>query len=208
MLIHVLSCDLQVQWAGFDKLECGGDVLRQVLLLAYRSGFQVWDVEHADDVRQLESRHDGAVSFIQLLKKPIASKRGEDRFVDARPLLALAGGGTSTGSANGHDANGPVFNGTNGTYHNSGSEKLPTIVRFYSLKDHGYVHSMKFRSAVYSIRCSPRVVAVSQATQVCILPGSYSVFKSWMVLMEQTFCRYIVLMLRHWSWTIHFLPAL
>uniref|UniRef100_A0A453FPT9 Uncharacterized protein n=1 Tax=Aegilops tauschii subsp. strangulata TaxID=200361 RepID=A0A453FPT9_AEGTS len=156
----------QVQWAGFDKLECGGDVLRQVLLLAYRSGFQVWDVEQADDVRQIESRHDGAVSFIQLLKKPIASKRGEDRFVDARPLLALAGGGTSTGSANGHDANGPGFNGTNGTYHNSGSEKLPTIVRFYSLKDHGYVHSMKFRSAVYSIRCSPRVVAVSQATQI------------------------------------------
>ncbi|KAE8773926.1 Breast carcinoma-amplified sequence 3-like protein [Hordeum vulgare] len=156
----------QVQWAGFDKLECGGDVLRQVLLLAYRSGFQVWDVEHADDVRQLESRHDGAVSFIQLLKKPIASKRGEDRFVDARPLLALAGGGTSTGNANSHDVNGPVFNGTNGTYHNSGSEKLPTIVRFYSLKEHGYVHSMKFRSAVYSIRCSPRVVAVSQATQI------------------------------------------
>ncbi|CAM0883285.1 unnamed protein product [Alopecurus aequalis] len=156
----------QVQWAGFDKLECGGDVLRQVLLLAYRSGFQVWDVEQADDVRQLESRHDGAVTFMQLLKKPIASKKGEDRFVDVRPLLAIAGGGTSTGSANSNDANGPVFNGTNGTHHNIGGEKLPTILRFFSLKDHGYVHSMKFRSAVYSIRCSPRVVAVSQATQI------------------------------------------
>jgi hypothetical protein len=167
-----------VQWAGFDKLECGGDTLRQVLLLAYRSGFQVWDVEHADDVRQLESRHDGAVSFMQLLKKPIASKKGEDRFVDSRPLLALAGGGTSAGSANGNDANGPVFNGTNGTNHNIGGEKLPTILRFYSLKDHGYVHSLKFRSAVYSIRCSSRVVAVSQATQVRTLHGSRLVFGS------------------------------
>ncbi|KAM0887805.1 hypothetical protein ACQ4PT_028753 [Festuca glaucescens] len=156
----------QVQWAGFDKLECGGDMLRQVLLLAYRSGFQVWDVEHADDVRQLESRHDGAASFMQLLKKPVASKRGEDRFVDSRPLLALAGGGTSTGNGNSNDTNGPVFNGTNGTQHSIGGEKLPTILRFYSLKDHAYVHSMKFRSAVYSIRCSSRVVAVSQATQI------------------------------------------
>lgn len=156
----------QVQWAGFDKLECGGDMLRQVLLLAYRSGFQVWDVEHADDVRQLESRHDDSVSFIQLLKKPIASKKCEDRFADVRPLLALAGGGTSTGNANSHDANGPVFNGTNGTCHNIGSENLPTVLRFYSLKVHNYVHTMKFRSAVYSIRCSPRVVAVSQAAQI------------------------------------------
>lgn len=156
----------QVQWAGFDKLECGDDILRQVLLLAYKSGFQVWDVECADDVRQLESRHDGVVSFMQLLKKPIASKKGEDIFVDARPVLALAGGGTSTGSANSHDANGPGFNGTNGSYHNIGSEKLSTVLLFYSLKDRDYIHTKKFRSAVYSIRCSPRVVAVSQATQI------------------------------------------
>ncbi|KAI4965536.1 hypothetical protein ZWY2020_051611 [Hordeum vulgare] len=46
------------------------------------------------------------------------------------------------------------------------SAKLPTIVLFYSLKDHGYVHSMKFRSACYSIRCSPRVVAVSRLERV------------------------------------------
>ncbi|KAI4994611.1 hypothetical protein ZWY2020_034252 [Hordeum vulgare] len=46
------------------------------------------------------------------------------------------------------------------------SAKLPTIVRFYSLKDHGYVYSMKFRSAVYSIRCSPRVVGVSRLERV------------------------------------------
>ena len=75
--------DLQVQWAGFDKLECGGGMLRQVLLLAYKSGFQVWDVEHADDVWQLEFRHDGVVSFIQLLN-PIFTSKFEDRLADAR----------------------------------------------------------------------------------------------------------------------------
>ncbi|KAG8055147.1 hypothetical protein GUJ93_ZPchr0001g30637 [Zizania palustris] len=157
---------LQVQWAGFDKLECGGDMLRQVLLLAYRSGFQVWDVEHADDVRQLESRHDGAVSFIQLVKTPIASKKGEDRFADVRPLLALACDGASTGSTISRDGNGPVLNGANGACHNIGCENLPTVLHFYSLKVHDYVHTLKFRSTVYSIRCSPRVVAVSQAAQI------------------------------------------
>ncbi|KAL5221686.1 hypothetical protein ABZP36_026399 [Zizania latifolia] len=156
----------QVQWAGFDKLEYRGDMLQQVLLLAYRSGFQVWDVEHADDVRQLESRHDGAVSFIQLLKKPTASKKGEDRFADIRPLLALACDGTSTGSAISRDGNDPVLNGANGTFHNTGCENLPTVLRFYSLRVHDYVHTLKFRSTVYSIRCSPRVVAVSQAAQI------------------------------------------
>uniref|UniRef100_J3L4S7 Uncharacterized protein n=1 Tax=Oryza brachyantha TaxID=4533 RepID=J3L4S7_ORYBR len=156
----------QVQWAGFDKLECGGDMLRQVLLLAYRSGFQVWDVEHADDVRQLESRHDGTVSFMQLLKKPIASMNGEDKFADERPLLALACDGTSTGSLISHDSNGPILNGANGTYHNIGNENLPTVLRFYSLRAHDYIHTIKFRSTVYSIRCSPRVVAVSQANQI------------------------------------------
>uniref|UniRef100_A0A0D9V6L5 Uncharacterized protein n=1 Tax=Leersia perrieri TaxID=77586 RepID=A0A0D9V6L5_9ORYZ len=155
-----------VQWAGFDKLECGGDMRRQVLLLAYRSGFQVWDVEHADDVRQLESRHDGTVSFMQLLKKPVASKNGEDRFADERPLLALACDGSSTGSLTSHDANGPVLNGANGTSRNIGYENLPTVLLFYSLRVHDYVHTIKFRSTVYSIRCSPRVVAVSQANQI------------------------------------------
>ncbi|TVU34857.1 hypothetical protein EJB05_16711 [Eragrostis curvula] len=156
----------QVQWAGFDKLECGGGMLRQVLLLAYKSGFQVWDVEHADDVRQLESRHDGPVSFIQLLKNPIATEKSEDRFADVRPLLAVACDGTYTGTGNGHDTNVPVFDGTNGSSHNVGTENLPTVIRFYSLRTHEYVHTLNFRSAVYSIRCSPRVVAVSQATQI------------------------------------------
>jgi hypothetical protein len=124
-------------------------------------------VENADDVRQLESRHDGAVSFIQLLKDPIFTTKSEDRFADSRPLLALACEGNHTGSGNNHDTNVPVFDGTNGAFHNTGSENLPTVIRFYSLKAHEYVHMLRFRTAVYSIRCSSRVVAVSQATQVC-----------------------------------------
>ena len=151
-------------------------MLRQVLLLAYKSGFQVWDVEHPDDVRQLESRHNCAVSFIQLLMDPFFTIKSEDRFADARPLLALACEGTYTGSGNNHDTNVPIFDGTNGAFHNIGSENLPTVIRFYSLRTHEYVHTLRFRSAVYSIRCSPRVVAVSQATQVCHFHSSETFF--------------------------------
>jgi hypothetical protein len=168
-----MSREMQVLWAGFDKLECEGGMVQQVLSLAYKSGFQVWDVEHADDVRQLESRHDGPVSFMQLLKNPIGTDKSEDRYADARPLLAVACDGAYTATGNSHDSNVPVSDGTNGSFHSIGTENLPTVVRFYSLRTHEYVHTLKFRSAVYSIRCSPRVVAVSQATQV------YAIFALW-----------------------------
>lgn len=42
----------------------------------------------------------------------------------------------------------------------------PTVVRFFSLKSHNYVHVLRFRSAVYMIRCSPRIVAIGLAAQV------------------------------------------
>ncbi|XP_043688630.1 autophagy-related protein 18f-like isoform X2 [Telopea speciosissima] len=152
----------QVQWAGFDKLECDGDVIRQVLLLGYRSGFQVWDVEEANNVLELVSRHDGPVSFLQMQPKPIASKRSEDKFVDVRPLLVVAGDGMLSGGGNNQDGNANVTTcqeSANGNF-------VPTVVRFYSLRSQSYVHILKFRSAVYSVRCSPRVVAISQAAQI------------------------------------------
>lgn len=44
----------------------------------------------------------------------------------------------------------------------------PRAVRFYSLRSHSYVHVLRFRSTVYMVRCSPRVVAVGLASQVSI----------------------------------------
>lgn len=157
----------KVQWAGFDKLECEGGSMRQVLLLGYRSGFQVWDVEQANNVRELVSRYDGPVSFLQVLPRPIASKRSEDKFADVRSLLVVVNNGS--GSGNNRDGVSPSYNGTvtNGIESANGSF-IPSVVQFYSLKSQSYVHLLKFRSAVYSVRCSPRVVAISQAAQVCV----------------------------------------
>lgn len=154
----------QVHWAGFDKVECIGGVLRQVLLLAYHHGFQVWDVEEADDVRQLASRHDGPVSFLQIQKKPILSKKLEDKFADFRPLLVVAGDISFFGGGN--NVFGVNSSSGNGNTDLSNDNQLPTVVRFYSIRSHDYVHVLKFRAAVYSVRCSPRVVAISQLSQI------------------------------------------
>ncbi|XP_020256499.1 autophagy-related protein 18f-like isoform X2 [Asparagus officinalis] len=157
----------QVFWAGFDKLESQDGVPRQVLLLAYRSGFQVWDVEDADDVRQLVSRHDGPVSFLQMLKKPVARKRSEDKFSDVRPLLVVAGDVSLSGNNNNSDGGTFPSNESAGFTQELGNDNsLPTFVHFYSLKVHDYVHVLKFRTAVYSVRCSPRIIAISQAAQI------------------------------------------
>ncbi|KAK9092131.1 hypothetical protein Syun_027042 [Stephania yunnanensis] len=158
----------QVRWAGFDKLESEGDITRQVLLLGYESGFQVWDVEDAHNVHELASRYDGPVSFLQMQQKPVASRKSEGRFADVRPLLVIAGDGSSNGisvkDGSVYPSNGNLYNG-----HEQGfisGNALPTVIRFYSLRSHSYVHVLKFRSAIYSIRCSPRVVAISQVSQI------------------------------------------
>ncbi|KAE8733275.1 autophagy-related protein 18f-like isoform X3 [Hibiscus syriacus] len=152
----------QVNWAGFDKLEGEGDVIRQVLLLGYRSGFQVWDVEEADNVRDLVSKREDPVSFMQMLPKLEAAKRLDDKFADSRPLLVVCADGSLSrdndiqGRCNGSTPNHDAGNGT----------VVPTVVLFYSLRSQSYVHMLKFRSAVYSVRCSSRIVAVAQAAQI------------------------------------------
>ncbi|KAA8523736.1 hypothetical protein F0562_010159 [Nyssa sinensis] len=157
----------QVQWAGFDKLEGEGDIIRQVLLLGYRYGFQVWDVEEADNVRDLVSRHDGPVSFMQMLPKPIASKRYGDKFADSRPLLVICTDGSFSGCGNIQDGLATPCNWSSQNSHDSvNGGFLPTVVCFYSLRSQSYVRQLKLRSVVYSVRCSSRVVAVLLAAQI------------------------------------------
>ncbi|BBH01913.1 homolog of yeast autophagy 18 F [Prunus dulcis] len=131
-----------VNWAGFDKLEGEGNVTRQVLLLGYRSGFQVWDVEESDNVRDLVSRYDGPVSFMQMLPKPIASKRLEDKFEESRPLLVVCADGSISVGNNIQDGMASPRNGISATSHDTmKSSFVPTVVR-------------------------SRVVAISQAAQI------------------------------------------
>ncbi|XAR67484.1 hypothetical protein NMG60_11002258 [Bertholletia excelsa] len=157
----------QVLWAGFDKLEWEGDTTRQVLLLGYRSGFQVWDIEEPENVHILVSRHDGPISFMQVLPKPNGPKKSEDKFVDSRPLLAVCADGLLSGGSNVQDALNPPCNGSTPNCHDSvNGGFIPTIVCFYSLRCQSCMHVLKFRSAIFSVRCSSQVVAVLQAAQI------------------------------------------
>ena len=189
---------IKVNWAGFDKLEGEGGAIRQVLLLGYRSGFQVWDVEDANNVRDLVSRHDGPVSFMKMLPKPIASKRLQDKFADSRPLLVVCADGSHSVGSNIQNGLATPCNGSIPNYNDSvNGSILPTAVQFYSLRSQSYVHVLKFRSVVYSVRCSSRVVAISQAAQV-YFPHVYFlsilIFCLIKVLKSVVNCRYTALM--------------
>ncbi|XP_010313651.2 autophagy-related protein 18f-like isoform X2 [Solanum lycopersicum] len=149
----------QVLWAGFDKLECEGGMSRQILLLGCQYGFQIWDVEDSDNIRNLVSRPDGPVPFMQILPKPIASKKHEDKFSGSRPVLILYTDGCFSGGSN-------IREGIRKLHDQESTSFDPSIVWFYSLTCHSYVHQLKFKSVIHLVRCSSRVIAILQATQI------------------------------------------
>ncbi|XP_026456442.1 autophagy-related protein 18h-like [Papaver somniferum] len=156
----------QVLWAGFDKLVLGPSISKKVLLLGYSNGFQVLDIEDASNVSELVSKRGGPVTFLQMQPTPIMSSH--EGFTKFQPLLLVVAGeeNNSSSLAQGLDhVNRPIRDG------NVGSDirprvSSPTAVRFYSLRSHTYAHILRFRSAVYMVRCSPRIVAVGLAAQI------------------------------------------
>ncbi|RWR76612.1 autophagy-related protein 18h-like protein isoform X1 [Cinnamomum micranthum f. kanehirae] len=152
----------QVLWAGFDKLELGPTTFRHVLLLGYSDGFQVVDIEDASNVRELVSKRDGPVTFLQI--QPIPDKlEGHEGYRESHPLLLVVAGDETNGTSlvQGGHLGVPTSEPQPGH-----GVPTPTAVRFYSLKSDSYVHVLRFRSAVYMIRCSSRIIAVALAAQI------------------------------------------
>lgn len=150
----------QVQWAGFDKLELGRGIIRHVLLLAYTNGFQVWDIEDADDVHEIVSKRDAPVAFLKIQPRPITLDTEDNKFKDVFPLLLVVTSDAIV-TEGGYSKSGGSLP------QSGGSSFVPTVVRFYSLRSHTYVDELRFRSAIYSVRCSPRIIAVALETQIC-----------------------------------------
>ncbi|CAH8390038.1 unnamed protein product [Eruca vesicaria subsp. sativa] len=144
----------QVLWAGFDKLEKEDGDTRRVLLLAFHSGFQIWDVEDTDNVHLIVSAHDEHTAFMQMLPYPLVFQDVADVFFESRPLLAVCGDSSWVEILDKESAS-----AEDGTI-------VPTHVNVYSLKSQSYVHTLKFESVIYTIRCSSRIVAVLQADQI------------------------------------------
>ncbi|XP_022727651.1 autophagy-related protein 18g-like isoform X2 [Durio zibethinus] len=157
----------QVTWAGFDRLELGPSLFKNVLLLGYQTGFQVLDVEDASNYTELVSKRDGPVSFLQMQPCPLSSD-GQEGFRSSHPmLLVVAGDDTNSlrlGQNAGHLAG--VARDCRMESQSGNSVNSPTTVRFYSLRSHCTVHVLRFRSSVCMIRCSSRIVAVGLATQI------------------------------------------
>lgn len=130
----------------------------------------MWDVEEASNVHELVSRRDGPVAFLRLQPKPIVpdAPEGGGSFKAARPLLlVVTGDAASSGSpGTGGFPGGYGIGAVGSPLGVGGSHFVPTVVRFYSLRNHSYVHVLRFRTGIYAVRCSPRVVAVALATQV------------------------------------------
>ncbi|XP_056850361.1 autophagy-related protein 18h isoform X4 [Raphanus sativus] len=149
--------DQQVLWSSFDRLQTSESSFKNVLLLGYANGFQVVDIDDASHVSELVSRRDDPVTFLQMQPLP-ARCEGVEGFRSSHPmLLAVADESSSNGSAasvvTGGRDDGPLA-------------LSPTVVRFYSLRSHNYVHVLRFRSTVYMVRCSPRIVAVGLRSQI------------------------------------------
>ncbi|KAL5701546.1 hypothetical protein ACHQM5_026872 [Ranunculus cassubicifolius] len=153
----------QVLWAGFDKLELDASASKNVLLLGYTNGFQVLDVEDAANINELVSKRDGPVTFLKMQPLPAKSEVGEG-FRASQPVLVVVAGdevNNSNGGQMGGLARDNVVDLQSGNCISS-----PTAVHFYSLISHTYIHSLRFRSAVYVVRCSPRIIAVGLAAQI------------------------------------------
>jgi hypothetical protein len=143
--------------------------IRQVLLLTYLNGFQVWDVEEASNVHEIVSLRDGPVAFLCLQPQPIVQEThdGGGEFKGVRPLLLVITGDTDSGNPSPGGFSGGYVGGSAGSRLGvGGSTLVPTVVRFYSLQNHSYVHVLRFRTAIVAVRCSPRVIAVALVSQV------------------------------------------
>ncbi|KAK1316983.1 Autophagy-related protein 18g [Acorus calamus] len=158
--------ELLVLWVGFDKLELGPSSSKRVLLTGYSNGFQVLDVEDASNVHELVSKRDGPVTFLQMQPTPAKSLDGQG-FRGLHPLLLVVAGDETNGlgTVQGGRLSGLIRDGT-GEPQGGDSISTPTVVRFYSLRSHNYVHVLRFRSAVYLVRCSSQIVAVALAAQI------------------------------------------
>lgn len=157
----------QVLWSSFDKLELSPSSFKHVLLLGYSNGFQVLDVEDATNVSELVSRRGDPVTFLQMQPLP-AKSDGQEGFRNSHPLLLVVACDEAKNSGLVHvhvGRDGPVRDGYDEPQPGNVAMS-PTAVRFYSLRSHNYVHVLRFRSTVYMVRCSPRILAVGLAAQV------------------------------------------
>lgn len=147
----------QVLYSCFDRLELSPSIIKNVLLLGYTNGFQVLDVDDGSKFSELVSTRDDPITFLQIQPTPEETE-GIEGFKMSHPLLLVVASEKT-------NLSGPSHNERDESQMED-SMYSPRAVRFYSMRSHSYVHVLRFRSTVYMVRCSPRIVAVGLASQI------------------------------------------
>lgn len=80
-----------VVWIGFDTLEYG-NVKIQCIVVAYTSGFQIWNIQDLENIQEILSVRDEVANMVKILPPP--TKDENDQFMENRPLIAVGCGFT------------------------------------------------------------------------------------------------------------------
>jgi hypothetical protein len=146
-----------VLWAAFERIDyssgtatattsAGGRAQQPPLCLvvAYTTGFQVWDVEDTADIREVCSKRDLAIRTARFLPAPeqqVPRSEQAAAFAQRRPLVALVSAEDT-----------PAF--------------PRTAVRVWSMRTREVVKGIRFASDVLALQCSARVLAVATRDKI------------------------------------------
>ncbi|KAM0787803.1 hypothetical protein ACM66B_003857 [Microbotryomycetes sp. NB124-2] len=133
-----------VTWSAWDTIELDDYTTRRVLLIARRpSSFSIWECTALETWSEILSLHSldkvcardvatlGSVTSAAILPRPVGQH--DDKWTDARPLVALA----------------------------CNSSQLGSHVALYSLRQHQIVHAFAVSGSVVRLAASKKHIAVS-----------------------------------------------
>ncbi|EGG18863.1 hypothetical protein DFA_02602 [Cavenderia fasciculata] len=118
----------------FDECEILGKK-HKLLTICYNNGFQIWDLDNPDGVREIFSLREGMTRFVKVLTSPAQAETPNSVFYGKRPLLAVVSG-------------------------EDNPKVSRNMVRIFSLRTTELVNMNKFRTPVYNILSNDRIVLV------------------------------------------------
>ncbi|CAK9076746.1 unnamed protein product [Durusdinium trenchii] len=127
-----------ITWLSIERVLWPEEEHRQLLVIGYTDGFQVWDLQDPTSAKELVSKQDKPVLQARLLPFPLlpVDASADVMGVTAAPLMA---------------------------YLHKGA---PALVRLFSLKSHEDVHLLRLTEPAKHLQASRRFLAVGFAKQV------------------------------------------
>ncbi|EGC29465.1 hypothetical protein DICPUDRAFT_99826 [Dictyostelium purpureum] len=120
----------------FDECFIQGEK-HKILINCYNNGFQIWDLNHSEGVKEILSSRDGLIKFCKVLANPAEPDDESSPFYGKRPLLAVVSGEDVPNSKVGKN-----------------------MVRIISLQTTELVNMYKFRSPIYNVLSNNKLILV------------------------------------------------